>query len=126
MTHLDLCAHEVPHLLLTSCFCSNAYRPGLLQPGVTLFGAYQYDEQAQGHLQAVVTEHLQHEAGLKAGAARTWAQGLTFHHQWMVLSRQHAQLLVAHKAEMLKVSALARIMPCVLPLCCENRCASTS
>ncbi len=35
--------------------------------------------------------------------AKAWSEALTFHHQWMVLSREHALALVAHKLTLIKV-----------------------
>lgn len=77
---------------------------GLLLPGVSLFGAYQFPEREQTILMNAVTETLQLEGGLSATEASLWGNCLTFHHQWMVLSRQHALALVALKGDILKVS----------------------
>lgn len=38
--------------------------------------------------------------------AAAWAEALTFHHQWMIISREHALALVALKREMMQVCVL--------------------
>jgi hypothetical protein len=42
-------------------------------------------------------------SALTQAEAAAWGDALTFHHQWMVLSREHAAALVHHRREVLMV-----------------------
>lgn len=83
------------------CCCSR--RPGLLLPGVSLFGLYQFGAPEMDTLQSAVLEELLEVSALTPPEAAAWRDALTFHHQWMVLSREHAAALVHHRREILMV-----------------------
>lgn len=100
---------------LTSSLCNNATaahlpcpalspcRPGLLQPGVSLFGAYEFGKPEMCVLRAAVVEDLQLEGCSTQREAAAWGKALTFHHQWMVLCREHAAALVHHMHDVIRV-----------------------
>lgn len=79
-------------------------RPGLLPPAITLFGAYQFGEEEYNTLKAATAEQLRLDADMSHHMSQAWANALTFHHQWMVLSREHALALVALKPEIIKMA----------------------
>ena len=43
------------------------------------------------------------EGDMSSSEAEAWGVALTFHHQWMVLSRAHALALVALQKNIMKV-----------------------
>ena len=51
---------------------------------------------------AVVDELLQNSS-MTRREAHSWGDALSFHHQWMVLSREHAAALVHHRRDIIKV-----------------------
>lgn len=49
-------------------------------------------------------EELLDNSAMTNSEAHEWGNALTFHHQWMVLSREHAAALVQHRREIMMVS----------------------
>jgi len=80
--------------------------PALLPPGATLFGAYQFAEREQTTLKAATEEELRVTGGMGEREAAAWAEALTFHHQWMVVAREHAAALVALRKEIIQVGVV--------------------
>ncbi|WIA30500.1 hypothetical protein OEZ86_000584 [Tetradesmus obliquus] len=86
VTHIGLASgHDLPLQLI---------RPGLLLPGVSMFGAYQFPEVETRTLKVAALDALVDDLEMDLTEAQDWAQALTFHHQWMVLAREHAAALV--------------------------------
>jgi hypothetical protein len=54
-------------------------------------------------LRGAVEEDLQLDCCMAQQEAAAWGRALTFHHQWMVLCREHAAALVHHKQDVIKV-----------------------
>jgi hypothetical protein len=79
-------------------------RPSLLLPGVSLFGLYQFGAPEMVTLKEAVVEELLDNSAMTNSEAHEWGNALTFHHQWMVLSREHAAALVQHRREIMMVS----------------------
>ncbi|KAF8068441.1 PU1 [Scenedesmus sp. PABB004] len=97
--HIALASgHDIPLQTLT---------PGLLLPGVSLFGSYQFPEREGRALKVAALEQLESDTGLAGAEAQEWARALTFHHQWMVLCRDHAAALVALATE---ISVIGRVI----------------
>lgn len=46
-------------------------------------------------------------SGMGEREAAAWAEALTFHHQWMVVSREHAASLVALRKDIITVRRAA-------------------
>jgi hypothetical protein len=59
-------------------------------------------------LKAATEDELRATGAMGEREAAAWAEALTFHHQWMVLSREHAAALVALRKEVILVGALSR------------------
>jgi hypothetical protein len=57
------------------------HRPGLLLPGVTLFGAYQFGPTETRTLKVAVVDQLVSDTAMCEAEAQSWGQALTFHHQ---------------------------------------------
>jgi alkylhydroperoxidase family enzyme len=70
---------------------------------VSLFGVYQFGAAEQSTLKAATADELRVAGGLGEREAAAWAEALTFHHQWMVLSREHAAALVALRRNIITV-----------------------
>jgi hypothetical protein len=79
-------------------------RPGLLLPGVSLFGSYQFDDKAARNLKVAAVDELVSEADMSEEEAQGWGRALIFHHQWMVLAREHAAALVSMSRDIIAVS----------------------
>ncbi|KAF6259584.1 hypothetical protein COO60DRAFT_995842 [Scenedesmus sp. NREL 46B-D3] len=86
VTHIGLASgHDIPVQVL---------RPGLLMPGVSMFGAYQFPDVETRTLKVAALDLLVDDLEMDMAEAQRWAQALNFHHQWMVLAREHAAALV--------------------------------
>eukprot|EP00882_Tetradesmus_deserticola_P028387 GHRQ01031621.1.p3 GENE.GHRQ01031621.1~~GHRQ01031621.1.p3 ORF type:complete len:112 (+),score=35.47 GHRQ01031621.1:560-895(+) len=59
-----------------------------------MFGSYQFPEVETRTLKVAALDLLVDELEMGMDEAQRWAQALTFHHQWMVLAREHAAALV--------------------------------
>lgn len=75
-------------------FADSLCRPGLLMPGVSMFGAYQFPDVETRTLKVAALDLLVDDLEMDMAEAQRWAQALNFHHQWMVLAREHAAALV--------------------------------
>lgn len=82
------------------CHCR---RPDLLLPGVSLFGMYQFGPIEMRTLKVAVVDELTENSSMTEEEAQSWGRALTFHHQWMVLSREHAAALVLNMREIVVV-----------------------
>jgi hypothetical protein len=95
----------------------------LLPPGATLFGAYQFAQREQSTLKAASEEELRLSGGMGEREAAAWAEALSFHHQWMVLAREHAAGLVALRKDIITVGELrACVRVCVRVCVCVCVC----
>eukprot|EP00775_Hariotina_reticulata_P002308 gene2308-2616_t len=74
-----------------------------LPPGVSLFGRFQFGAVYDAAASRVAAAQLQHELDMGAAEAAAWGEALTFHHTWMVLSRQLVLALLSREAEVLRV-----------------------
>lgn len=72
-------------------------------PGVSLFGSYEFGEPEVTALKSAVDEELT-SSGRSDSQAQEWSKALTFHHQWMVLSREHVAALLQHRTEVIEVN----------------------
>jgi hypothetical protein len=54
-------------------------------------------------LREAVRDELLENSAMTHREAAEWGEALTFHHQWMVLSREHAAALVHHRKEIVMV-----------------------
>jgi hypothetical protein len=72
-------------------------------PGVSFFGSYEFGTPEVTALKSAVVEELASN-GRSDRQAQAWADALTFHHQWMVLSREHVAALLQHRREVIEVS----------------------
>lgn len=89
------CLLTITHVLLNPLLLFlGAHRPGLLLPGVSMFGAYQFPEVETRTLKVAALDALVDDLEMDLTEAQDWAQALTFHHQWVVLAREHAAALV--------------------------------
>ena len=71
---------------------------------MSLYGAYQFDDAASRALRVAAMEQLVLDVGMDEEDVQRWGWGLTFHHQWLVLSRAHAAALGSLRAEIMVVS----------------------
>jgi hypothetical protein len=78
----------------------------LLLPGVSMFGAYQFPDVETRTLKVAALDLLVDDLEMDMQEAQRWAQALTFHHQWMVLAREHAAALVLLTKEIGVVSCV--------------------
>lgn len=60
---------------------------------------YQFGSEEHRTLQDSCYEELEYNTELTKAEAQQWSQALTFHHQWMVLSREHAAAVVKLRTE---------------------------
>lgn len=60
---------------------------------------YQFGDEEQDILQKACHEELMYYTESTPGEADNWVQSLTFHHQWMVLCREHAAAVVKLRSE---------------------------
>jgi hypothetical protein len=94
--HLAICSgHDIPVQLAS---------PALLPAGASLFGSYQFGPEENATLREAAEEELLDDGGFSAEDARRWSRALTFHHQWLVLSREHAALLCGMRPLLLKAA----------------------
>jgi hypothetical protein len=89
-------------------------RPGLLLPGVSLFGLYQFGAPEMQTLKDAVVDELLENSSMDREEADTWGNALSFHHQWMVLSREHAAALVHHSREIILVRGWRTAGGCIV------------
>ncbi len=75
----------------------------MLPPGVTLYGALEYDASVMEALQSAVEESLL-AASFSTEEARKWRDALALHHQWLVVSVEHARMLVERREQIMEVS----------------------
>jgi hypothetical protein len=54
-------------------------------------------------LKEAVVDELLENSSMDQEEADTWGNALSFHHQWMVLSREHAAALVHHRRDIILV-----------------------
>eukprot|EP00775_Hariotina_reticulata_P002315 gene2315-2623_t len=95
VTHIALASgHDIPVQLL---------EPGLLLPGVSMFGSYQFDDKAARNLKVAAVDELVSEADMSEEEAQGWGRALVFHHQWMLLAREHAAALVSMSRDIMAV-----------------------
>ncbi len=64
---------------------------------------YQFGPTEMVTLKEAVVEELLENSAMTNSEAHEWGNTLTFHHQWMVLAREHAAALVKHRREILMV-----------------------
>ncbi len=62
-------------------------------------------------------DELQVVGGLGAGEAANWAEALTFHHQWMLVSREHAAALYTLRKDIIQVRVERERVLCVYCAC---------
>ncbi|WIA30635.1 hypothetical protein OEZ86_000713 [Tetradesmus obliquus] len=86
--------HDIPLQLLPA---------GHLPAGVTMYGSYDYGADDTAALQAVMYRGML-DAGFAADEARAWAGSLVPHHQWLIVSVEHALVLVALRDKILQVA----------------------
>lgn len=67
---------------------------------------YQFGKEEQDTLQDSCCEELEFGTELTKAEAQQWSKALTFHHQWMVLSREHAAAVVKLRTEITVVGDL--------------------
>lgn len=87
---------------------------------------YQFGEEEHTVLQEACIEEVQEDTNLDRVEAHKWSQALTFHHQWMVLSREHAAAVVKLRTEITVVSRvkeLSEVWVCLLQSRCCSCCA---
>lgn len=65
---------------------------------------YQFGPSETRTLKVAVVDQLTVDTSMTEEEAQSWGRALTFHHQWMVLSREHASALVVHSREIMMVS----------------------
>lgn len=70
---------------------------------MSLFGLYQFGAPEMVTLKEAVLDELLENSSMTQSEAADWGEALTFHHQWMVLSREHAAALVHHRREIVMV-----------------------
>lgn len=99
-----------------SCHLTPPRSPTLLPTGATLFGAYQFAAREQNTLKEATQEELRLTGGMSEREAAAWAEALSFHHQWMIVSREHAAALVALRKDILQVCVRVHLsqLPCLL------------
>jgi hypothetical protein len=79
----------------------------MLSAGIFLAGLYDLGPENMQLLRREVKQCLSaRHSGYTQQQAERWSRALTFHHQWLVVSRAHALALVQNMADILKVSAL--------------------
>jgi hypothetical protein len=104
--HVAVCSgHDIPVQLVT---------PALFPTGATLFGSYLFGAEEHTTLRLAAEEEMLADGGFSAEEARRWSRALTFHHQWMVLSREHALVLCGMKAELLKAAKVLHRACCAV------------
>lgn len=64
---------------------------------------YQFGPTEMRTLKVAVVEELVENSSMTEEEAQAWGRALTFHHQWMVMSREHAAALVHHTREIMMV-----------------------
>jgi hypothetical protein len=74
-----------------------------------MFGAYQFPDIETRTLKVAALDELVDSLEMDMDEAQRWAQALTFHHQWMVLSREHAAALVLLTKEIGVVSVTSSV-----------------
>jgi hypothetical protein len=87
---------------------------------VSLFGAYEFGKPEMVALRGAVVEDLIDEGGMNQQEAAAWGKALSFHHQWMVLSREHAAALVHHRHDVSKVRGCQKRPCCAVTAGCPN------
>jgi hypothetical protein len=73
---------------------------------VSLFGQYEFGAPEMATLRAAVVDELLQNRSMTRRQAASWGDALSFHHQWMVLSREHAAALVHHRRDIIKVGVV--------------------
>lgn len=80
----------------------------MLSPGISLAGLYVFGQQDMQLLRKEVQQRLMQEGSYTRQQAQQWGKALTFHHQWLVVPREHAQVLVQNMEEVLQVGPQCR------------------
>jgi len=123
---------NLPGVALCCCCLPCGFRPGLLLPGVSLFGLYQFGPTEMRTLKVAVVEELVENSSMTEEEAQSWGRALSFHHQWMVLSREHAAALVHHAREIMMVRHAPQERAKARPVCdmqglsCQDTSATLS
>ena len=70
---------------------------------MSLFGLYQFGDVEMRTLKVAVVDELMENSSMTQEEAQAWGAALTFHHQWMVLSREHVTALVQDMKDLMLV-----------------------
>lgn len=78
-----------------------------------MFGMYQFPDKETRTLKVATLDELVDNTELGELEAQNWGRALLFHHQWMVLAREHAAALVMLSKEISVVRPLPTLCCCL-------------
>ncbi|WIA10483.1 hypothetical protein OEZ85_010673 [Tetradesmus obliquus] len=76
-----------------------------LPPGVSVIGCFQFGREYDAAARCVAAGVLTQQLGMGGAEAGAWGDSLTFHHTWLVLSRQLLLALLSKQGDIMAVGA---------------------